>query len=221
MTTKKYITVTEEIKEDVINLYQKVWSVSEVRRQLPEDKCVSREKIEKILKDAGLYEGLTGANYTAKNQERIQESVKAKFGVRNYGMVSGGWAMTNKIPYKKIKAIDEDFAKYKKEVEILTKKNSRKVQKPEFCEYTGIKFIDAIETSVNPNDPRKRTIDHKIPIITCYLNGVTVEEASSVTNLAFVLRYVNTIKSNSTYDSFIPLSKKLRKLFINENCPHN
>lgn len=215
------ITVTPEIEKMITEMYLEVWSISEIRRRLPEDQRVSREKIVKILTDANVYEGLTGENYTKHSQTRIQQKVKDKFGVKNYGMVSGGWSISNKIPYTKVNCFDKEFTEYKEQVDKLTRKNLKKIVKPEYCEYTGVKFIDAIQDRVNPNDPRKRTVDHRIPVITCFLNNVTVEEASALHNLAFVLRYVNTIKSNSTYESFIPLAKKIRKIMINENFPHN
>ena len=86
--------------------------------------------------------------------------------------------------------------------------------KPEVCYYTGVRFIDCDQAKVNPNDPRKRTIDHKIPVIIGYLQGLSVKEISKPENITFVLRYVNTIKSNTLHDNFLPIAEHIKHAFM-------
>lgn len=88
--------------------------------------------------------------------------------------------------------------------------------------YTGIMFADE-EGLTNPNDPRKRSIDHRIPVIHCFLNKVPIEEAANVDNIIFVLKYVNSIKAQSTEESILPIMGEVREAFINEgfSCKEN
>lgn len=214
---------TSIIKQQIIEIYIKEWSVSEIDRQLNnggKPRVFGREGIVKVLKEAGVYEGLTGSNYLKKHTARVKRAMVNKHGVENYGQITRGFKKYNEIPIENISALNEEYKIYRSAVERLTIKNLKHKTKPEYCEYTGIQFVDHDNRAANPNDPRKRSVDHKVPIVICYLNGVSVEEASSVSNLSFVLRYVNSIKSNSNHDSFLPISQKLREIFINEGYQH-
>lgn len=210
------------MNETIIELYKKCYSVSEVLRTLNVDeKKYSRQNIVTILTNAGVYEGINGENYLRVHRNRVNKVIKETYGVENYGTISRGFGASNKIPYKDVKFLTEDYRSYRRTVEVLTSRNTKKIEKPAFCEYTGIKFCDSKDHRSNPNDPRKRSIDHKIPIITGFLMGINPIEIASPNNLAFVLRYVNTVKANTDYDSFLPLAKKIREVFINEGFESN
>jgi hypothetical protein len=172
------------------------------------------------LVDNGVYRKYTP---TQRRTQKIKETTIKNHGVLNIGCTKlYGWNNTNKIEYKKVSFLTDGFKKYEKKVKTETLKSIRKKEILDFCEYTGIKFIDAeLGLSVNPNDPRKRSVDHKIPVIWGYLNGIKPEVIGGIGNLAFVLRYVNTIKSNTLYESFIPIALKLREVFKNENYEVN
>ena len=214
------VIITEEMKDSYINLYKDTYSVSEILRQSNDG--VGRTKIEKILKEEGIYEGLNGKKYLEKKTENLKNICQEKYGVDNYSQLKlSGWATQNDIPYKKINFLNEEYKLYNKEITKLTKKNSKKIEETQYCFYTGIQFIDVEQDKVNPNDPRKRTIDHKIPVIICYLNNISVEDASSVDNIVYVIRYVNSIKGNTLHDSFLSIAPKIRKVFINEGCKSN
>jgi hypothetical protein len=207
----------------IIEIYKEHYSVSEVLRQINvfSEKKISRQNIVTILKNAGIYEGINGENYIKVHRNRVNKVIKDKYGVNNYGTISGGFGESNKIPYRNVKGLTDDFQEYKRAVSRLTIRAIKKLKKPEFCEYTGIKFCDVIGIRSNPNDPRKRSVDHRIPIIICYLNGINIKDAASLDNLAFVLRYVNTIKANTDYNSFLPIATKIREVFINEGFESN
>jgi hypothetical protein len=59
-------------------------------------------------------------------------------------------------------------------------------------------------------------VDHRIPVLHCYLNGISSKDASSINNVIFILKYVNSVKAQSLEDSFISIVEKIRKVFINE-----
>ena len=197
---------------EYVNAYKECYSVSEVLRIYND---IGRDKLVKILKNYGVYEGLTGKNYLRKKAENYVLTMKSKYGVTNWGQISGGWTEQNKIPYNKIDVLDTKYKAYRIEVEKISKRTLKNLVKPDYCEYTGILFADA-EYNPNPNDPRKRSVDHKIPLIICYLNDIDSEIAGARENLVFVLRYVNSIKGNTLHDSFITIAQKIRKVFINE-----
>lgn len=212
----------DDLTQTIINLYKEHYSVSEVLRQIESSGIyTNRNRIVKILTDANIYEGINGENYLKKHQHRIKKVIKEKYGVENYGTISRGFGSSNKIPYKNVSYLTDGFLEYKKAVERLTARNIKKIQKPKYCEYTGILFVDEEIQKPNPNDPRKRSVDHRIPIIVCYLTGVSIQEAASINNIAFVLRYVNTIKGNTNYESFVLLAQKIREAYINEGFKSN
>lgn len=98
-------------------------------------------------------------------------------------------------------------------------KHSRCDAKPvlkeeDYCYYTGIKFADAEQQFVNPNDPRKRSLDHKIPLAICYINGMTMDEANHPDNLCWCLKVINNVRGTSDLESFKPVAEYYRKKFI-------
>lgn len=210
------IKITPEITETIIRTYSETYSVSDVLR-LPEMRGIGRPRVVSILKDAGLYEGLTGKNQQAKKQEKIKNTMMARFGVENNGQRPGqGFGERNKIPHTKIDFLTIEYKEYRKAVEHETNKTVFAMDKPEVCYYTGVRFVDCEQEKVNPNDQRKRTIDHKIPVIIGYLQGLSVEEMSKPENITFVLRYVNTIKGNTLHDSFLPIAAYIKQTFTKE-----
>lgn len=217
MTAK--IQITEEMRNKYIKKYKETYSVSDILRSFNDG--VGRSRIVSILKEEGIYESLSGSNYLKKKTEKHKKIMMEKYGVTNWGQTKeGGYKKQNKIAYKKISYLDDQYKLYRDAVERETRKNIRKIDRPKYCYYTGIQFADE-EGPANPNDPRKRSIDHKIPVIICYLNGVSIEEAGGINNLIFVLKYVNSVKSNTDHDSFLSIAQKLRKVFIDEGCESN
>lgn len=98
-------------------------------------------------------------------------------------------------------------------------KHSRCDAKPvlkeeDYCYYTGIKFADVEKQFVNPNDPRKRSLDHKIPLAICYIKGMTMDEANHPDNLCWCLKVINNIRGTSDLESFKPIAEYYRKKFI-------
>jgi hypothetical protein len=104
-------------------------------------------------------------------------------------------------------------------------KHSRSDCKPvlkeeDYCWYTGIKFADAEQQFVNPNDPRKRSLDHKIPLAICYINGMTMDEANHPDNLCWCLKVINNVRGTSDLNSFKPVADFYRKMFIKEGVDY-
>jgi hypothetical protein len=209
----------EQLKQQVIDSYKECYSVSSILRDHPD---LGRRRVEGWLKEAGIYEGMTGPNAKAAKHKAMKQGCLDKYGVENPGQLPGqGWSLRNNVPYTRISFLDNDFKKYVKEVGRLSYKTASKLEKPKYCYYTGIMFADEQQELVNHNDPRKRSLDHKLPSIICYYNGIDASLASSIDNLVFVLRYVNTIKGNTLHESFISIAPKIRKAFINEGFKSN
>lgn len=214
----------DELRQEIKNSYRAHYAVSEVLTELKNKGYkVNREGITNLLKREGIYEGLTGPNYIRKHKERTKKAMVKKHGVENYGQITGGFANANKIEYKKTTAFSEDYEVYKQQVRIFTARSIKKIDAPDYCEYTGIRFADADKPAkeINPNDPIKRSIDHKVPVLIGFINGVPAEEIGAVDNLAFVIRHINTVKSNTGYKEFMPVAEKLREIYINEGFESN
>ncbi len=208
------------LKPNIIEEYKKCYSVTEVLTNLNWPKTY-RSCVERILKEEeGLYQGCGGKSALYK-QSKIRQAVFEKYGVDNITKHhQSGYTIQNKIPYTKPKIFVE-FKKYRKEVERITNINKKKLIDSGYCYYTGIKFADSDGKTVNPNDPLKRTIDHKIPIIFGYINDIKPSEISSVSNLVFCLRLCNNIKASTNFKDFLPIAKFIRQSLIDENYQSN
>lgn len=217
---KKHIS--DQTKQKYIELYKQTYSVSKIMETVNDGN--GRNIIVNILKEARVYEGLSGPNYLKMKIKNHEELMMKKYGVKNWGQTKdGGYKSLNKIPYEKVSYLTDEYIEYKQRVEKITKKNIKKYYKnelPKYCYYTGIEFAD-VKGTPNPNDPRKRSVDHKTPILHCYLNEISEAEAGSIDNTVFVLKYVNSVKAQSTEESILPLMEKIRKVFINEGYKSN
>ena len=201
--------------EQLVEVYKQTYSVTEVLKVT----TLGRKKVVAILKDAGVYEGLNGANYLAAKVKKHKEVMQAKYGVDNISQIRDNKLIrSNKIEYKNF-TFDDELHLYIKNVRNHTKNlvTRRKLIKlADRCYYTGIEFADVYKEEVNPNDPLKRTVDHKHPILLCYFDGWSVEKAGGEDNLVFVLRYINSLKSNTSHECFIPIAKGLKERLKNE-----
>jgi hypothetical protein len=208
--------LTSEQKDLYRKIYLETYSVSEILRQCQDG--VGRSKIQQYLTDIGIYEGLTGNNYLKIKAKNHEELMMAKHGVKNWGQISGGFALINDIPYDKL-PFDNEYSNYCKNVKKLTDKNVKKIKEagviPSYCQYSGIMFAECERNEVNPNDWRKRSVDHIKPIISCFFDGDSIEYAAGNDNIAFVLKYINSIKGNSTLDSCKNIIQNIKERFIN------
>lgn len=210
--SKETVRVTDSLSTYISKIYIDNYSVTDCCRVVKdrENTILSEAKLRKIittkLDELGIRESLSGDNLNKKRQEKLKNTMLARYGVKNNGQRKGqGWENLNKIKYTPI-AFDEEFKLYRKRIDYLTRKYvellKRKGTIPTTCYYTGIEFKD-VAGKVNPNDPYKRTVDHKIPVVEMFLSGKTPEETCAPENIVFCLRIVNTYKSNSPEDYFI------------------
>ena len=98
-------------------------------------------------------------------------------------------------------------------------KHSRKDAKPvldeyDYCYHTGIRFIDAEVEFPNPNDPRKRSLDHIKPLVVCFIEGMTMDEANHPDNLCWCLKCVNNVRASTDIRSFKVIADYYRQQFI-------
>lgn len=223
---KKYELFSPELKQFIEDQYTTQYSTTKVIELVKErfDDNIGRGPIVDYLKSVGLYEGLNGPNYLKKKVEKQVEYLKNTYGVVNWGQMSdGGYKAQNKIPYQKLKLV-EDLAVYKEQVEKLTKRAVQKLKQlnqiPTHCAYTGVEFAD-VRGQANPNDPRKRTVDHVVPVMQCYLLEWPPEKAASLDNIEFVLRVVNSIKGNTSFENFKEFVPIIKKALLNEGYQSN
>lgn len=136
----------------------------------------------------------------------------------------------NQIPYEKLNFSDEMNSYIQKGGALLRRRNSRKkngmpckrkdakarVTMTDYCYYTGIKFVDAEQEWCNPNDPRKRTLDHKIPLSICYIKGWDIDKANHPDNIVCCLRSINNIRQSTDMESFRPIAEWYREKLIEQ-----
>ncbi len=213
--------IENNIKKYLLNEYNKNFSVSECckivkqRENTLVSESIIRRLIDNQLKKYNVKQGISGKMMNIKRQEKIKETMIKKYGVINAGQLDGnGFKKQNQIPYNKLSLLDS-ITEYREKVGYLTDKMKSFAIKnnlvPECCEYTGIRFADSDKKEVNPNDPFKRTIDHKVPIVEAYLLGWSAEKTADIDNIAWCLRAVNTIKGNSNIDQFNKILPFLKK----------
>jgi len=225
---KEVLRLKDVLNDYIAKYYLETYSVSECCKYVIEKESTKvfggklRNLITEILKKGGVYEGISGKNTNDKRQSKMQASMLNRYGVINNGQRPGeGFKKQNLIPYKKLK-INEEFNNYRKEVESMTKKQVDKIKKinliPNTCYYTDIAFNDNLLEKVNPNDPLKRTIDHKISVNEAFFYNWPTEKTAAAENLVFCLRIVNTVKGHMNENEFrktlLPLLKERLK---NEN----
>ena len=234
-TCKDHIGKIDQIKEQaasIVEQYKEKQTIVDIEIDYDKDylgdikllNSLVYGYVRELLKKEGVYDP-RNKTVMKRRTDAIAATTMERYGVVNIGCLPNApRTLSNKIPYDKISYLTDKLKAYQKEVDFLTKKNAKKMSKPEFCEYTGIRFADAepgaTSITVNPNDPRKRTVDHVIPVIFAYLNKIPAERAADPSNLKFCLRYVNTIKGNTLLESFLPLAAQLREVFINEGYSH-
>jgi len=202
---------TQKVRKD----YEEGESIS----SLCEKYNISRGSVEGcILKSGGK---LLGFNYSkihrTKRIDKIQKTLKSRYGVINPGQIAGnGYQGLNRIPYDRPTFV-EDFNIYRDKVGIATKKTLSKIEKPDACDITGIRFADE-RGKVNPNDYFKRSIDHKKSILECFMDGNSVEEAAGESNIIFVLKYINSIKGSlCSYKEMYAKRQKIINMLVDEN----
>jgi hypothetical protein len=195
------------------DIYLKTLSISECCEiiQEKEQTVLTTSKIRKIidpiLKELGIKQSLSSKELNAKRQKKLQKTMLDRYGVTNNGQLPGqGWRNLNNIEYTKLE-LDNALADFRKNVNYFTRKYVERLKKQELlpteCYYTGITFKDELQKHVNPNDPYKRSVDHKIPVIEMFLRDCTPEEVCKEGNIVFCLRAVNTYKANTPEEYFV------------------
>lgn len=95
----------------------------------------------------------------------------------------------------------EGFKKYNRIVRRLTLRNRK-----EMLENCGYDFYDNeyIKDNFNldPNNPNYPCIDHKISVKNGYLDGISEEFLSSVDNLCFTKKFINSKKKTQNHTDF-------------------
>jgi hypothetical protein len=218
-----YLTEVNRVRKNLVeyiaDYYKKTYSITEcckyaVEKEKSHIKHTSlRVIITKHLDLLGIRESFGDLNFHTHRQHKLENVMMNKYGVINNGQRAGaGFKLLNSIPYVKL-ALDEEYSKFREQVRLATRR-IRWIDgevSPK-CYYTGITFNDELLDKVNPNDPFKRTIDHKVSVTEAFFRGWTVEQTVAKDNLVFCLRVVNTTKGNTTEKDFrkliLPVLKK-------------
>lgn len=94
------------------------------------------------------------------------------------------------------------FPNYSRYVRRNTERNRSEL----FEKWNGLDFYDdeyiKDNFSLSYIDRFYPTLDHKISVYYGYINNISVEDISDISNLCFTKRYINSIKSKMTADEF-------------------
>ena len=198
----------KNMKTYIAEFYKTTYSITDCCRHVVEVEKIAinqsalRKHITGYLDELGIREGHGGKSFAKFRQQKTKKTMLARYGVINPGQLeSNGRKAANKIPYKKLK-INQEYTQYRQAVEELTRKEFLQLKKcqnlPLTCYYSGKTFNDELLDKVNPNDPMKRTIDHRVSVTEAFLRGWPPEQTANLSNIVFCLRIVNTIKGHAS-----------------------
>ena len=178
---------------------------------------VSEDPLRKYLKECGVYEPYSKRSMNIRF-ENVSKTVMDRYGENNIsGLHRDRLKSRNAIPMTELPFV-HTLEEYKWKVNQLTNQSAKKLLVTRFCYYSGIKFVDAdsAPSSVNPNDPLKRSIDHKINVLQGFMADIDAEIIGSASNLVYSCRYLNSIKSNSNSNDkiFVRICKIFRRKMI-------
>ena len=205
-------------RNEMIEMYKENHNVSMLLRKFD----ISRNCLQRLLEDVGIYEPSSISSRNARALA-VKLSMQDKYGIDNPGQFeSQKKALHIRNSFVKTHLmVESDFKKYSKEVDYFTNKNKKYIIDSGYCFYTGIKFVDYVLESINPNDPLKRTIDHKMSKLEGFYSNTSPDIIGSRVNLVYCIRYCNSIKGNMSTASFQPYAKLIRERLINEGCQSN
>lgn len=113
----------------------------------------------------------------------------------------------NKIRQKNIsngfwyKPLKSEYLEYRRKVDYLTKKNIKSYDWNGLDYYDNELIIDNL--SLNYNDPKYPTIDHKISVKYGFENNIEPNIISSIENLCITKRSINSKKNSKTESEFL------------------
>ena len=106
----------------------------------------------------------------------------------------------------------DDWNLYKRKVRKLTNRNKRKL----YEEWNGLDYYDQEKIignlSLSPTNGLYPTLDHKISTIYGFLNDISFEDISDISNLCITKRYINSSKSGRIEVEFIESLKPTSSL---------
>lgn len=213
--SKKNQDIINDKGNEILEFYKINNTVSDVIKEFG----VTRNAVTKFLKESGVFTGLF--NQKARADKRMK-TLQSRYGITNFGQtetMKQRLKERNNIAYV-VPSFNDQFLLYKKKVINITYKNKKFLVDSQYCYFTGIFFGDNFGP-VNPNDPIKKSLDHKISIAEGFFNGLSEEVIGGVSNLCWCIRYCNSLKGNMSAEAFIPLAKHIRGAFINAGYKHN
>jgi len=185
-----------------IDNYRDLYDFHEEKRWDRRNKLAKREWKKRNITNPGQLES---------HKKRLQKSNKEKhnpFSTEEFMMIE--FIKGNRI----LPEMKEDFFRYKKKVERLTKKNKKLLGAPKFCYYSNLPITN--DKSFNYNMFNYATIDHKISIIRGFLNNIPPEKIGSLKNIVWCARFINSIKREKTEKEFLSSDEFFRFKLIQQ-----
>jgi hypothetical protein len=141
---------------------------------------------------------------TSEVKEKIKKTNLEKWGVENPFESEEVKNKIRKTNIKKNKWIEdsENFNQYKRRVKTLT----NKIKKELFENWNGFDYYDGEyikeNLNLNKNSNIYPTIDHKISLYHGFIENISPEEISDISNLCITKRFINSSKNKKTENEF-------------------
>jgi hypothetical protein len=203
-TYKNYITQTKVINKYSCNKCGYLKKIETVRLKYGVDYTIQLDEIKNRRNETNINKYGGKSPFSSKNiREKSKLTLLKNYSVENPFKSS---IIIDKIKKTNIEngkwSIDDNYNSYRRGVISLT----NKVKMNLFEEWNGFDYYDHeyIKDNLNLSKNSKfyPTIDHKISVLYGYINGISIEEISDISNLCITKKYINSKKSSLTEDEF-------------------
>ena len=166
------------------------------------DTKLSEEYKKKLIESMQLKYGVDHVSQLASWKQKVEETMMSKYGSKQAFSVPEIREKAKQTMIARKDAVPEerygDFLVYSKKVKFLTEKNRKILLE----NWDGIDFYDKEYIKENfrleSHHRNYPTIDHKKSVMKCFLEEDTIEFASSLQNLCFTKKWINSSKSFKT-----------------------
>jgi hypothetical protein len=213
------IAMLQQNKEEIIELFvEKYWSVQDIAGKFgtthlsianflksngieyDRDVILSR-RVYAVARSKETFIKKYGVDNPSKNSD-IKDKVKTTC-INKYGSTNGGWSIDSQVKHFIMgKTPDpnnkEDYDAYVDKVSRLTKINRKSVPYSGWCYYSGAE----VNLGKHWNHPFRATLDHKIPVLIGFAQGIPPEQIASINNLVWCCKLLNVYKGSMTEEQF-------------------
>lgn len=184
---------------------------------LPEDErpleSYVAAEVRKLLKSKNIYK-----KYLPLRTIKHKNTMMKRYGVLNNGQLPEArekLSKRNNAVVFRVEFLGKAYKEYCKRVISYTQTTKRqKKMVPDVDYYTGLPFPEDMKSPDLMQGDLYPTIDHKLSVLFCFLNGISARDCAAESNLAWTFRFINSFKQHLTETQFRDTILPLVKPFI-------